>query len=117
MIRKEPPKSYESEPCSIVALLCYNGLYDKTLYEYAEQFVSEGYMSLADMTKVIKEFFIQFKVYKYFKKNIRPFLRQLDFKDKEAIACVEGHYIYIKNNVYYSFFDNNNDKVVAVWYL
>lgn len=32
-------------------------------------------------------------------------------------VCLLGHYIYIDNDNYYSFFDNDEDEVVCIWWL
>ena len=40
-----------------------------------------------------------------------------EFHLENAIVCCYGHFIYLNGDNYYSFFDNENDKVVAVWEL
>lgn len=77
---------------------------------------NEGYRSLRDMNKSVR-YFCNVECYKYFKKSDRLNLEDFDFNNKKAIVCVLGHYVYVENNVYYSFFDNDKDKVVAIWYL
>ena len=77
---------------------------------------TDGYRSLTSMNKSVR-YFCHVKQYKYFKKSDRKNLKDFDFTNKKAIVCVLGHYVYVENNTYYSFFDNDNDKVVAIWYL
>ena len=37
-------------------------------------------------------------------------------KDK-CCVCVYGHFIYVDGQDYYSFFENEQDPVVCVWYI
>ena len=53
--------------------------------------------------------------YHYYKAFDRQCLNDYDFINMKAIVCVLGHYIYINNNEYISYFNNDRDKVVAIW--
>lgn len=53
-----------------------------------------------------------------FKKNERPRLKEfLQTNETHCCICVLGHYLYADTQTYWSFFDNDDDKVIAVWYL
>lgn len=53
-----------------------------------------------------------------FKKNERPLLKEfLQTNETRCCICVLGHYLYADAQTYWSFFDNDDDKVIAVWYL
>lgn len=80
-------------------------------------FYHEGYRSLKDMNKVVR-FMFNVRKYRYFTKKERVPLKKIKTLGGErAIICVLGHYIYVENDNYYSFFNNDNDLVVAIWFL
>lgn len=79
-------------------------------------FYVEGYRKLSDMNKTVKWYFPNAK-YHYFKKNERVNLDKIGNNLNKAIICVKGHYIYVEEDKYYSFFDNLEDEVVAIWVL
>lgn len=116
------------QPCSVVALNCalryfgrINGNECDTLTEYVSYRESDGYCSLANMKKAVKSLFPKSK-FIYFKGNERDTLDEVQgfyggFSNRQAIVCVLGHYIFLNGHDYYSYFFNNEDKVVAIWFI
>lgn len=110
--------------CSTLSLLCgikdlKNGLAKlPTPEDYKEgiSLYSEGYRKLKDMDKSIRFFFPRV-CYHFIAKSKRGTFKDYEefFKNTNAIVCVEEHYFYVNNDTYYSYFDNDNDKVVAFW--
>ena len=41
----------------------------------------------------------------------------LENNKEKCIVCVLGHYIFVNRGDYYSYFDNEDDVVVCVWYI
>lgn len=109
MIRVIPDKSLEGLPCSSVAISCALGR--KVVLPTSHD---DGYMTLKDNNRHVREH-LSVARYKYFKRGERPLLRELDLE--KAIVCVYGHLIYVQGREYYSFFDNEDDEVVAYWEL
>ena len=110
MIRHTPPKEFERDPCSIVGIGCATG---KRLHFSTSH--SDGYMTLRDMNKIVRENCTVKKRIDY-KRGQRPKLRELHL-DGRALVCVYGHFLYVDREEYWSFFDNEDDEVVAVWLL
>ena len=115
------------QPCSVVALNC--ALKDMGLgsEEWLDDFATyiqpkeNGYVSLNDFHKAIKHFFPNAKKI-YFPKKDRETLVENQaqygaFTNRKAIVCCLGHYIYVNHNTYYSYFNNDDDLVVAIWFL
>lgn len=44
-------------------------------------------------------------------------LQFLSENTNRAAVCVLGHFIYVNGEDYWSFFNNENDPVVCVWYI
>ena len=118
------PIGLEDAPCIVVAIYCalHYG-FNKQEVKVSVPVNKEGYCTLATMNKTIRQYFKVSK-YLYFKRKERMTLEQEDkwfgaFKDSKAIVCVEGHYIFVNGTDYhyYSYFNNDNDKVVAIWFL
>lgn len=109
MIRKIPENIYIGLPCSIVAVSCAKG--ELTMATTR----ADGWMTLQGMNKFVRAN-LPVKKYLYFKRGERTKLKDFIFTDN-AVVMVLGHSIYVEGNTYYSFFDNSNDDVVAVWYL
>ena len=122
MNRIEPRDFYLDMPCSIVAIGCalddLNRLqFTSLLGLYNEAKANNNY---APLQRVGQEIYrhLQVKKYTYFPRAQRIALK--DFRGSgKAIICVYGHYLYCDFTIdsYYSFFDNDEDKVVAVWEL
>ena len=62
--------------------------------------------------------FLKIKKKQYFKRTERVSLKEFLEKNTErCCVCVYGHFIYVDGNDYWSFFDNDNDKIVCIWYI
>lgn len=119
IIRKEPDKKYQGQPCSVT---CVGTAYDH-IHTWPFTIVKpegiryDGYLSLKYMNQFTREFLPVAKRVD-FKKNERPQLKDfLSTNDARCCICVLGHYLYADTQTYWSFFDNDNDEVIAVWYL
>lgn len=77
----------------------------------------DGYLTLDNMNRYIRKNLPVIKK-DYYKRGERPLLKEL-LKDnkKKAIICVRGHYVYADQDRYYSFFDNDEDEVICIWWL
>ena len=119
MNRITPNYSYEEKPCSVVALGCALNSFNIDPKEAESvEFDQDGYCSLSKMRKAVNDKFVT--KYRYFKKTERMSLRQwienlVVLDGKKAIVCVLGHYIFVEDGKYYSFFNNDSDEVVALW--
>ena len=118
MRRFEPNEFYSDYPCSVIAISCALGRYApelKDLYEEAKN--NDNYASLQRVNREIRKL-LQVKQYTYYTREQRIPLKMYHGKGR-AIICVYGHFLYadFDKNCYWSYFDNMNDKVVAVWEL
>lgn len=92
------------------------GYTDSEIYMSAK-LKADGYLTLNDMNKYIREH-INVKKKIYYKRNERITLEEfLADNNEKAIICVLGHYIFVNKQTYYSYFDNISDEVVCVWIL
>lgn len=126
MKRITPKDFYLDLPCSVVSI----GTAEETLfgtfnYDKIKMFSdslrdNDGYADLRSVNAQIRKH-LPVKKYSYFPRIQRVTLQTWCNSNKGvmAIVCVLGHFIFcdLTKNCYYSFFDNNNDKVVAVWEL
>lgn len=118
MQRCEPNEYYRDFPCSVIAICCGLKGYSNELDSlYAEAKQNDNYASLQRVNREIKKL-LKVKQYTYYTREQRIPFKMYHGKGR-AIVCVYGHYIYVDfdKNCYWSFFDNLNDKVVAVWEL
>lgn len=120
-----PNEIYEGLPCSVVAVGTALGITDKkelNIIMSDANYRNDGYMTLNDMNRFIRSK-LRIQKREYFKKNERNvlfgFLHGDTFEgnQRKAIICVLGHYIYVDKLDYYSFFNNEYDKVVCVWWI
>ena len=111
MIRVNPDSSLQGVACSIVAVSCALGHVPENLPALRK----DGWATLNVADKFIREYLPVAKRINY-KRGQRPRLKDLHL-DGKAIVCVYGHLLYLDHEIYYSFFDNENDEVVAVWLL
>lgn len=109
MNRVLPNKNLINTPCSIVAVACVLGRVPEDIPDLK----NNGYASLTSANKFFRSH-LKIKKRIDYKKNERPKLKDLHMSEK-AIICVYGHFLYLEGEMYYSFYDNENDKVVAVW--
>ena len=120
MTRIEPNFFYQDLPCSVVSIGCaMEKLQGKFFYDKIKTFsetasANDNYATLRSVSEQVRKFF-NVKKYTYFTRAERRTLKE--FSGINAIVCCLGHFIYLHGDEYYSFFDNENDKVVAVWEL
>ena len=117
-MRYIPEDHLLNTPCSIVAIACAKK--DRnTLTEtkFPKELKENGYLDLNSMNKLIRTN-IQVKKKQYFKKTERIRLENfLESNTEKCIVCVYGHYMYVNGEDYWSFFPNEKDKIVCIWYL
>lgn len=118
-MRIKPNSEYYGLPCSYVGLGCaYEDIYEKPFNEpMLDNLKRDGWSTLDNTNKYVRKLFpVKKKV--YYKRNERITLREfLTTNNVKCLVCVYGHFIYVNNKDYWSFFDNEKDKVVCVWYL
>lgn len=116
MIQIIPKEHLMNYPCSVVAVASALNLKDKDI-EIPDKLKSDGYLTLEEMNKYIRKN-LKVKKKEYFKRDERKTLTELfEHNDKKAIVCLLGHYIYVDSMEYYSFFNNDDDPVVCIWWL
>ena len=111
MKRLEPPQELRGMPCCIVAVACALGKIPKIEPNLKE----DGYTTLEEANKYIRKNLSVRKRIDY-KRGNRPKLKEINM-DGKAIVCVLGHYLFVDGDVYYSFFNNNNDNIISIWLL
>lgn len=124
-MRFKPNNTYDGMPCSYVGTGCaYEDIYNKPFLEPLPPNLKEdGWSTLENTNKYIRNIFsgstkakIRKKV--YYKRSERITLREfLEANTEKCLVCVYGHFIYVNGKDYWSFFDNEDDKVVCVWYI
>jgi hypothetical protein len=122
LMRHDPDPKFDGLPCSVVgtgtAYEYLTGSYFSTASRNMPYGLKpDGYLSLDLEDKYIRRF-LTVKRKKYYKKDERMTLSDflLGYKGPAAI-CVLGHFLFAVNGDYWSFFDNELDEVVCVWYL
>lgn len=117
-MRYMPAKYLTDLPCSIVAITsAKNNLNICTETKFPEELKENGYLDLNSMNKLIRTN-IKVKKKQYLKKTERiPLENFLESNTEKCIICVYGHYIYVNGEDYWSFFPNEKDKIVCIWYL
>ncbi len=118
-----PDEKYEEQPCAYVGTGCaYENIYNKPFTEPLPPNLGEdGWSTLENTNRYIRNIFngpakIRKKV--YFKRCDRITLREfLENNTEKCLVCVYGHFIYVNGKDYWSFYDNDNFKVVCVWYI
>ena len=119
IIRENPNSFYRESPCSVVAVGTALNMQGKNLKisDIPANLKKDGYLTLNDMNRFVRSH-LSVKKRENFKRGERKILRDfLEDNENNAIICVLGHYIYAEGKVYYSFFDNDYDEVVTVWWL
>ncbi len=109
----------ETQPCSYIALVCATkDMVVPFLSVHLPKVDRKGYCKLADMTPSIKAHFPNVR-YIYVRPAWRSTLSNFieGHKGTKAIICVQGHFIYFDGTDYYSYFDNDQDTVIAIWML
>lgn len=116
-MRITPKSIYNGLPCSFVAVGCAVGEKNEDLMRFADGLKDDGYLSLDNMNKYIRSLLpIQKK--QYFKRGERPILKDLlENNQRKAVVCLLGHYVYVDGKDYWSFFENEYDDVVCIWWI
>lgn len=119
MPRITPDKKYEALPCSYVGAGCaYENLFKKPFTApLPEGYHDDGYLSLDNMNRFIRQYLPVKKKLYYNRANRFPLSQLLEQNKTPMIICVKGHCIYANHGDYASFFENKNDPVVCIWYL
>ena len=117
MKRIVPDRIYRGLPCSVVAVGCALGIgsSDALRALYSDSMHRDGYLSLNGMNALVRK---NMKVIRRtnYRRGERPCLRDFCHGfDGKAIVCVSGHFVYVDNGNYHSFFRNGDDDVIAVW--
>lgn len=121
MRRIKPKDFYLDLPCSVVSIGCaaemlYGSFDYGKIKEFSEQASANGnYATLRSVNVQVRKF-LNVKKYTYYTRAERKTLKEC-CSGKTAIVCVYGHFVFVNGDSYYSYFDNDNDKVVAVWEL
>ena len=118
MKRIIPNDIYRGLPCSMVAVGSAKGETQRRKLQRPEGLRADGYLSLSNMTKYIKENLDVAKK-ETFKRGERPKLRDWVHANigKKAVVCCLGHFVYVDGRDYYSYFYNGGDDVVCTWIL
>lgn len=118
-MRRIPRLEYEALPCAYVATGCaYEDIFKKNFEEpMLDELRDDGWSTLDNTNKYIRRLLpVQKKV--YYKRSERMTLGAfLADNAKRCIVCVYGHFIYVNEQDYWSFFENEDDEVVCIWYL
>lgn len=117
MKRIVPGKIYRGLPCSVVALGCALKIGDSEALQrlYSPSIHADGYLSLDGMNRLVRANMGVIRRVNY-RRGERPCLRDFCHRfDGKAVVCVAGHFVYVEDGNYYSFFKNGNDEVICVW--
>ncbi len=118
-MRIEPNAKYQGLPCSFVGVGCaYEDIKHMCFCTAMPEGIKEdGYLTLDSANRFIRQF-LSVKKKVYYKRDIRiPLKEFLNQNTEKCCICVLGHFIYVSGSDYWSFFDNEDDPVVCVWYL
>lgn len=118
-MRYNPDRKYIDQPCSYVSVgTGYEDITWKIFKgEMPEGLKKDGYLTLEAMNRFIRNNLLVRKRDK-FVQGQRPLLHEFLKNNTECcIVCVKGHYVYVRGENYWSFFYNDNDEVINVWYL
>ncbi len=116
-MRKTPHRIYNDFPCSMVAVGCALGEDKDKVISRAIGLKNDGYLTLDNMNKYIRSL-LDVQKKEYFKRGERMTLEELlKGNERRAVVCLLGHYVYIDHEDYWSFFKNEMDEVVCIWWL
>jgi hypothetical protein len=115
MVRKNPPNYLHGYPCSYVAARCAADALGVNNPPFAGSLRDDGYLNLEEANRYFRKY-LPVKKRAYFRQGERSRLKDFVLFGR-AILLVKGHYLYADGCVYQSFFDNNEDEVISVWYL
>lgn len=118
-MRIEPDAKYHGLPCSYVGTGC---AYEDIRHEcfnpdLPDGLKDDGYLTLENANRFIRQF-LDVKKKQYYKRSERFTLREfLEYNNERCCVCVYGHFIYVNGRDYWSFFENENDMVVCIWFV
>ena len=118
-MRITPNAKYLNLPCSYVGTGCaYEQYHHKPFNEPLPSNLGEdGWSTLDNTNRYIRQY-LPIRKKEYFKRGQRPILKDfLSSNTEKCLVCVYGHFIYVDANDYYSFFDNEYDPIVCIWYI
>ena len=118
-MRLNPAPKYHDFPCSYVGTgSAYEDIHHTSFFGVLPDGLKEnGYLPLKELNTYIRKY-LPVKKKLYFNKKSRISLTNFLKEHKESmIICLLGHCIYANGGDYMSFFNNEDDKVVCVWYL
>ena len=118
-MRITPINKYRGLPCSYVGIGCaYEDFYNKPFtISMFENLKDDGWATLENTNKYVRSL-LPIKKKVYFKRNERIKLKEfLSENTEKCLVCVYGHFIYVNGKDYWSFFENENDKIVCIWYI
>lgn len=110
---KDPSGRFNDMPCLFTAVDLAMGVLESP-HGWPE-LRKNGYASLNAANTWIREN-LPLKRRKDYRRGRRPKLKDLHL-DGIAVVCVLGHYVFLDHEVYWSFFNNEEDEVVTVWEL
>ncbi len=119
MGRIVPNSKYRGLPCSYVGTGCaYEDVFKKPFtVPLPDGLKDDGWLTLEKENEYLRQH-LPVKKKVYFKRTERIALREfLQANTDRCCICVYGHFIYANGKDYWSFFDNENDPVVCVWYI
>ena len=118
-IQITPNQKYKGLPCAYVGTGCaYEDIYHQAFTEpMLDNLRDDGWSTLDNTNKYVRSI-LPIKKQVYYKRNERISLKEfLANNDSKCLVCVYGHFIYAKENNYWSYYDNSEDMVVCVWYI
>lgn len=118
-MRITPNNKFRGYPCSYVGTGCaYENVTGMTfISSLPEGLGKDGFLSLDNMNRFIRKY-LRIRKKTYFKRAERVSLKEfLTRFTGRACVCVLGHFVYVSGGDYWSFFDNDDDAVVCVWYI
>lgn len=114
-----PSDKYRGMPYSYVATGCaYENVKGELFLEpLPEGLKNSGYLSLDSENRYLRSL-LPVKKKVYYKRAERVSLKDfLDGNDEKCVVCVYGHLVYVSGKDYWSYFQNEDDPVVCVWYI
>ena len=119
MMRIEPRDYFKDKPCSYVSVgVCCEDL-TGTPFGAAmpEGLRKNGYLTISDMNKYIRDNLRIFKKYTYQKVERVTLKEYLKTHKGQGIVCVPGQFVYVREGDYWSYVNNDNDEVICEWRL
>ena len=115
MIRQDPESYLYDKPCCYVAVACALGEQPTNINDFFQQIRDDGYATLQKANRFIRDN-LNIKGTVTYKKGEIPLLKDLKL-DRRAIVLVIGHFVYVDGDKYWSYFQNDFDEVVQIWFI